>query len=36
MFDYHDRAYPFQIIYETGEKYGFLSMGGVWNIRGKY
>jgi len=36
MYDYHDRAYPFQIIYETGEKYGFLSMGGVWNIRGKY
>lgn len=30
MYDYHDRLYPFRVLYSKGERYGILSMKGEW------
>jgi len=31
MYDYHDRLYPFLVLPSTGERYGAITLNGVWN-----
>jgi len=31
MYDYHDRLYPFRVLPSEGEKYGIVSLQGIWS-----
>jgi lipopolysaccharide transport system ATP-binding protein len=32
MFDYHDRLYDFQVFPSSNERYGFVTLGGAWQM----
>jgi hypothetical protein len=31
-FDYHDRLYDFQVYPNSNERYGFVTLGGAWQM----